>query len=138
VRVLGWQPDEVVRDHLRRCRALLFCGQEDFGLVPVEAQAAGRPVVAYGLGGATETIVDGATGGFFHEQTAASVVAAIERLEASKTLWPAERIQEHARQFGVQRFRQEFTRFYEWCLELCRAGGPHRVQAAMEQGGAFD
>src|SRR5207249_9289317 len=57
VHFLGWQPNEIVRDHLRRCRALLFPGEEDFGIVPVEAQACGTPVIAYGKGGATETIV---------------------------------------------------------------------------------
>src|SRR5262245_23753095 len=57
VRFLGWQPDEVIRDHLRRCRALLFPGEEDFGIVPVEAMACGAPVLAYGAGGALETVL---------------------------------------------------------------------------------
>src|SRR5205823_1529416 len=75
VRVLGWQPNHVVRDHLRRCRALLFPGEEDFGIVPVEAQACGTPVVAYGRGGATETVVPPGgrrepTGLWFEEQSA--------------------------------------------------------------------
>jgi glycosyltransferase involved in cell wall biosynthesis len=136
--VMGWQSDEVVRDHLRRCRALLFCGEEDFGIVPVEAQAAGRPVIAYGAGGATETVVDGATGVLFREQTVESVIAAIKRFETSKDLLPPPAIQQHARQFSAARFREEFERFYRWCLELHRAGGPHRVQTAIEQGGVFD
>ena len=57
IHFLGWQPDEVIRDQLRRCRALLFPGEEDFGIVPVEAQACGAPVIAFGSGGATETVV---------------------------------------------------------------------------------
>src|SRR5205823_14856301 len=57
VTFLGWQPDAVIRDHLRRCRALLFPGEEDFGIVPVEAQACGAPVIALDRGGATETVV---------------------------------------------------------------------------------
>lgn len=138
VQVLGWQSDEVVRDHLRRCRALLFCGEEDFGIVPVEAQAAGRPVIAYGQGGATETVVDGTTGVLFQEQTVEAVAAAIERLEASADRFAPLRIQAHARQFSGERFRDEFSRFYAWCMELYRAGGPYRVQAAVEQGGFFD
>lgn len=138
VQVLGWQSDEVVRDHLRRCRALLFCGEEDFGIVPVEAQAAGRPVIAYGAGGALETVVDGQTGVFFREQTPEAVATAIELLEASKALLPPPAIQQHASQFSAARFREEFERFYEWCLELHRAGGRHRVQTAIEQGGVFD
>src|SRR5262249_3736875 len=57
IHFLGWQPDDVIRDHLQRCQALLFPGEEDFGIVPVEAMACGTPVIAYGQGGATETVV---------------------------------------------------------------------------------
>ena len=57
VTFLGYQPDEAVRDHLRRCRALIFPGEEDFGIVPVEAQACGTPVIAFARGGAMETVV---------------------------------------------------------------------------------
>ena len=75
----------MIRDHLRRCRALLFPGEEDFGIVPVEAKACGTPVIAFGRGGATETVVPldqpGPTGVWFEEQTVDSLVAAIERLE---------------------------------------------------------
>jgi glycosyltransferase involved in cell wall biosynthesis len=85
VQFLGWQKDEVLRDHLRRCRALLFPGEEDFGIVPVEANACGAPVIAYGRGGATETIVplgqDAPTGVWFDEQTVDSLANAVERLE---------------------------------------------------------
>ncbi len=74
VRFLGWQSDEVIRDYLRRCRALLFPGEEDFGIVPVEAMACGAPVIAFGRGGATETVIPMGgrrepTGVFFQEQT---------------------------------------------------------------------
>jgi glycosyltransferase involved in cell wall biosynthesis len=134
VEVLGWQRDDVVRDHLRRCRALLFCGEEDFGLVPVEAQAAGRPVIAYAVGGATETVLDGATGVFFREQTVEALAAAIQRLETSTTLWSPAETQNHARRFGIKRFRDEFGRFYARCLELYQAGGPGRVRDAVENG----
>ena len=85
VEFLGWQKDEVLRDHLRRCRALLFPGEEDFGIVPVEANACGTPVVAYARGGATETVVPldrpEPTGAWFAEQTVESLVAAMEQLE---------------------------------------------------------
>jgi glycosyltransferase involved in cell wall biosynthesis len=85
VSFLGWASDETIRGHLRRCRALLFPGEEDFGIVPVEANACGTPVIAYGRGGATETIVplgrEGATGVWFEEQTVDSLVAAMETLE---------------------------------------------------------
>jgi glycosyltransferase involved in cell wall biosynthesis len=75
-RLLGWQPDEVIRDHLRRCRALLFPGEEDFGIVPVEALACGAPVIALGRGGAAETI-DDRVGRLYHKPTAEGLRDAI-------------------------------------------------------------
>jgi glycosyltransferase involved in cell wall biosynthesis len=132
VRILGWQPDEVVCDHMRRCRALLFCGLEDFGMVPVEVQAVGRPVIAYGRGGALETVLADRTGFFFERQDVASVMDAIRRFEANQSLWPAARIREHAQQFSVDAFRTRFTSFYKWALELWQSGGPERLRAAME------
>jgi glycosyltransferase involved in cell wall biosynthesis len=78
---LGWQSDEVIRDHLRRCQALLFPGEEDFGIVPVEANACGTPVIAFGRGGATETVRDGVTGRLFAEQTVDCLAEAIESFE---------------------------------------------------------
>src|SRR4029453_14897009 len=83
---LGWRPDEVLRDHLRRCRAVLFPGEEDFGIVPVEANACGTPVIAYARGGATETVVplgrERATGAWFEEQSVDALAAQIERFES--------------------------------------------------------
>ncbi len=65
VEFLGWQPDEIVGQYLSGCKALLFCGVEDFGIVPLEAMASGRPVIAFGAGGVMETVVEGLTGEFF-------------------------------------------------------------------------
>jgi glycosyltransferase involved in cell wall biosynthesis len=86
VSLLGWQPDEVIRDQLRRCRALLFPGHEDFGIVPLEAQACGAPVIALARGGALETLlpatpIDVGTGVFFPEPTADALSDAILRFE---------------------------------------------------------
>jgi glycosyltransferase involved in cell wall biosynthesis len=81
VTFLGWQPDAVMYDHYRRARALLFPGEEDFGIVPVEAMAHGCPVISYARGGATETVTDGRTGVFFAEQSPAALADAIRRLE---------------------------------------------------------
>jgi len=86
VDVLGWRDDRVVRDHFRRCRAVIFPGEEDFGIVPVEAIACGKPVVAYARGGALETVLEGPglrTGVLFQEQTAESLSAAVKGLEAT-------------------------------------------------------
>ncbi len=133
VRVLGWQDDRVVREHYRRCRALLFCGQEDFGMVPVEAQAAGRPVIAFASGGALETVVENSSGVFFQQQNVESVMDAVVRFEKTP-LWPPRRIQEHSRRFSVERFRERFLRFYAWCIDLYETGGPDRVREMIESG----
>jgi len=99
---------EPERDRLLgAARALLFPGEEDFGIVPVEAQAAGVPVIAYGVGGAAESVLDGATGVLFGEQTVAALVAAIERFEALELDAAAAR--ENAMRFGRDRFRAEMT-----------------------------
>jgi len=133
IELMGYQDDPVVRDHMSRCRALLFCGEEDFGLVPVEVQSCGRPVIAYARGGACETVLDGNTGLFFQEQTPKAVVEAIERYERqSDRLWPADRIRRHAQQFDAAHFRARFTRFLRWCLEHHDRGGPTAVRRAME------
>ncbi|MBA3809907.1 MAG: glycosyltransferase [Solirubrobacterales bacterium] len=92
---------------LSGARALLFPGEEDFGIVPVETQAAGTPVIAYGVGGASESVIDGSTGVLFPEQSAAGLAAAIERFEAL-ALTP-EQARENARRFGEERFRSELA-----------------------------
>ncbi|MFC1850484.1 glycosyltransferase [candidate division CSSED10-310 bacterium] len=78
---LGWQPDEVVAEYFARCQGFLFCGEEDFGITVLEANAAGRPVIAYRAGGALETIIEGETGLFFDEQSPASLMKAIEKFD---------------------------------------------------------
>jgi glycosyltransferase involved in cell wall biosynthesis len=97
-----------LRDRLLSgARALLFPGEEDFGIVPVEAQAAGVPVIAYGVGGAAETVADGRTGVLFTEQSASALAQAIERFEALAL--DGEAARENARRFGRERFRTEMA-----------------------------
>ena len=98
----GAQGDDVVTDLMERCRAFFFPGEEDFGISPVEAMAAGAPVIAFNRAGATETVLDGETGLLFPEQTVDAVVQAIERLEAGT--WPAERNRARAEDFRPERF----------------------------------
>ena len=105
VTMMGPQPFEVLRDHYARCRALVFPGEEDFGLVPVEAMASGRPVIAFGRGGATETVLEGETGLFFGQQTVESLIDTIERFERSSFDTAAIRL--HAESFGADRFQSE-------------------------------
>jgi glycosyltransferase involved in cell wall biosynthesis len=102
VTVMGSQPFDVLKQHYARCRALIFPGEEDFGMVPVEAMASGRPVVAFGRGGATETVVEGLTGTFFPEQTVDAISAAVRRLADMKI--DPDRIAAHADQFGREQF----------------------------------
>ncbi|ANT63263.1 glycosyl transferase (plasmid) [Salipiger sp. CCB-MM3] len=80
---LGKAPFSVLKDHMARCKALVFPGEEDFGIVPVEVMASGRPVIAYGRGGALDSVVDGLTGLFFEEQSVDALVDSVERFERS-------------------------------------------------------
>ncbi len=108
VELLG-KVSEHERDRLlQEARALLFPGEEDFGIVPVEAQAAGAPVIAYGVGGARETVRDPTTGVLFAEQSAEGLAAAIERFEGL-ALDPAD-ARENARRFSRARFQEEMAR----------------------------
>lgn len=105
VRFLGYQPVDVVQSHYLRARALLFPGVEDFGIVPVEAQAHGCPVVALGAGGATETVLDGQTGVLFAEPRVESLIEGMQRLD--RTELDPRQLHRHARQFARQRFLDE-------------------------------
>jgi len=110
---LGSQPDEVLIDHYQRCRAFIFPGVEDFGITPLEAQASGRPVIAYRAGGALETIVEGETGLFFDEQDSESLAEAVERFEREKDRLTAELCRRQAERFSPERFRTEIKSFLE-------------------------
>jgi glycosyltransferase involved in cell wall biosynthesis len=118
VRFLGRVSDAEVRDRLAACRALIWPGEEDFGLVPVEAMAAGRPVVAYGAGGALETVVEGVSGLFFTPQTPAALAAAV--LRAEQIRWDPERLRSRAEQFDIALFRSRFRTFVDDAFERHR------------------
>jgi glycosyltransferase involved in cell wall biosynthesis len=111
---LGRQPDEVVREYLSKCQALIFPGEEDFGITPVEAQASGRPVIAYRGGGALETIIPisdevrgGSSGQFFYPKTAEALVNVVRDFDPSH--FDSQAIQQHAVQFDITVFRQKMT-----------------------------
>ncbi len=109
VQILGWQPDAEVARRLSEARGLIFPGEEDFGILPVEAQAAGTPVIAYGRGGALETVRDGETGLFFEEQTSASLANALKRFERMN--FNRRAIAAHARDFDETVFHQRIDAF---------------------------
>jgi glycosyltransferase involved in cell wall biosynthesis len=122
VRFLGRASDEDVEYLASGCRALLFPGEEDFGMAPLEVAAAGRPTIAFRAGGALETIVDGVTGVFFNEQTAGDLGDAIDRFERMD--WNSPRIRKHAEAFGMEIFQDRFRSF------LRRVGVPLEKQSA--------
>ncbi len=109
IEFLGWLPDEAVQDYLAHCLALIHPGAEDFGLTPLEAQASGRPVIAYGVGGALTSVVEGVTGTFFHERSPAALAEAVTAFRPNQ--FDPLVIRRHAEQFDVARFQQRIAAF---------------------------
>lgn len=118
VTFLGYQDDEIVKKYVAECKALLFPGEEDFGIVPVEVMAAGRPVIAYGKGGVLDSVVDGKTGVFFKEQTVDSLVDAIERFETMT--FDSHEIRKHALIFDESVFQKRIEEFVKSKTEYVR------------------
>jgi glycosyltransferase involved in cell wall biosynthesis len=130
IEFLGWQSDEAIRDHYRRCHALLFPGVEDFGIVPLEAQACGAPVIAYGAGGATETVIPPTasvpgTGLLFMDQSPESVVDAMQTLERQPELACPTLARSNAVRFRTDRFATEI----ESSIDSAAGAGPVRTDA---------
>ncbi|HTI01906.1 MAG TPA: glycosyltransferase family 4 protein [Acidisoma sp.] len=133
VTLLGYQPFPVLLSHLQRARAFIFAAEEDFGIAPLEAQACGTPVLAFGRGGATETIINGKTGLHFHEQTADSIVDIVEQFEAMDTKFDPQVIRSNALRFSTEAFKADFSRFVwsRWDMHVTALGkansGPRLV-----------
>lgn len=119
VRFMGRLSDEQVREQMAGCRAFIFPGEEDFGITPVEAQACGKPVIAYGAGGALSTVVEGVTGLFFREQTADALAAVVAGFRDE--LFNPLTIRRHAEQFDTARFAERLTRFISSRVNAPRA-----------------
>ena len=115
IRILGHQPQSVLRDELTKAEAFVFAAQEDFGIAPLEAQACGTPVIAFGEGGARETIIDGTTGAFFDRQDEATIRDAVRRFRNGAPISP-DACRMNAERFAAVRFRTEFTTAIESAL----------------------
>jgi len=113
IQLLGERSDAEVADYLERCRALVFAAEEDFGIVPVEAQAAGAPVIAYGRGGVRETVIADETGVFYDEPQVEHLCEAVQRFEASRDRFDPSAIRSQAERFEPRRFREGLVRLVE-------------------------
>lgn len=113
IQFLGKQPDAVVADYMQRCRGFIFPPEEDFGITPVEAQAAGAPVIAYAKGGQAETVLHEQTGYLFPYQTVESLVQSVKRLEVSVDQFETGALRQNAERFSATQFRATFQAFVE-------------------------
>ena len=114
IEFMGWQSDEKLLELYRNCRLLVFPGEEDFGIVPLEAQSCGTPVVAFGKGGLLETVQDGTTGTFFKKQTVESFCNAVK--QAASMNWNPRTIRANAEKFDTQNFISGLASSIEKCL----------------------
>ncbi|MBE9069725.1 glycosyltransferase, partial [Leptolyngbya cf. ectocarpi LEGE 11479] len=108
IRLLGKQPDAVVTDYMQRCKGFIFPAEEDFGITPVEAQAAGAPVIAFGRGGVAETVIHGKTGVLFTEQTVESLEQAVKSFDMGMYELNRDNLRHQAEQFSIERFHEQF------------------------------
>ena len=138
VQMLGHQPFAQLKQYMQKAKAFVFAAEEDFGIVPVEAQACGTPVIAFGRGGVTESVIPGKTGLFFDSQSIDSLIAAVQQFEASPAMDPVA-IRQNAERFSNARFRQELTDLVEnqWTkflngLDAATATTPPTPVAAVE------
>lgn len=134
VEILGWVPDRELSDLYADCRALIFPGEEDFGITPLEAHASGRPVIAYGKGGVLETVIpldhrhqlaapnQTPTGIFFADPTPESLIAAIEYFEKERAAFDSAAIRVHSLRFSRERFKSEISQYIEGRLKAWRKG----------------
>jgi glycosyltransferase involved in cell wall biosynthesis len=131
--LLDYQPHSVLLWHMQRARAFIFAAEEDFGITLVEAQACGTPVLAFGRGGASETVIDGVTGLLFHEQSAAAIQDVVKAFEATSSRFDPDVIRANAVRFSSERFRDEFRQYVDtkWREHTKKIKIQQRYPAAM-------
>ncbi|EJN02140.1 glycosyltransferase family 4 protein [Phyllobacterium sp. YR531] len=109
VTFLDHQPFSSLKSHMARCKALIFPGEEDFGIVPVEVMASGRPVLAYGRGGAVDTVIDGISGRLFPEQTVEALIDCVEQFEQTEGNFNPSQIRAHSLRFSKEVFKEKIS-----------------------------
>ncbi len=128
VQILGWQSDQVVAEYLAKAKAFIYAACEDFGMALVEAQASGTPVIAFGNGGALETVRDlrkyrdSATGIWFNPQTEAGLIEAVQSFEANQAKFHAEEVRSHAMKFSKAVFQHQYGEFVDHCYREFQLG----------------
>lgn len=129
IHLMRHQPEEVIVNYMQRCKAFVYAAAEDFGIAAVEAQAAGAPVIAYGRGGITETVISEKTGLFFPEQTVESLMASVRLFESGAYYFSADLLRQNAEKYAPERFRQQFSGFVEakWS-KFQQKNGRHGIQ----------
>lgn len=115
--MLGYQSFEVLKDHMQRAKAFIFAAEEDFGIIPVEAQACGTPVIAFGKGGACETVLKGSTGILYQQQSIPSLLEAIRNFELIEANLDPLHIRENAERFSEETFKKKMKEFIEQCTQ---------------------
>lgn len=114
VTVMGYQPFNTLKEKMQKAKAFIFAADEDFGMIPIEAEACGTPVIAYGHGGSLETVSKGETGLFFHEQSPESIIKAVEDFESmGKVPFDYKSCRKWAEGFSEERFKKEIKDFVE-------------------------
>lgn len=109
--LLGYQPFDVLKKYLAEAKAFVFAAEEDFGILPVEAQACGTPVIAYKKGGALESVIENKTGIFFNEQTVGAIKSAVEQFDVNPSFFNYNDIVNHAAGFSTERFKNEILKY---------------------------
>ncbi|MEL0622527.1 glycosyltransferase family 4 protein [Marinomonas arenicola] len=121
VEYLGYQEYQVLKEHMMKAKAFVFAAEEDFGIVPLEAQACGTPVIAFGKGGVLDTVIDNKTGVYFHTQKTTAIIEAVHNFEENRDqLFNASKIRAHAMSFSTDVFKRKFKQFV---LDKCDEKG---------------
>lgn len=113
IEIWGYQPFPVLKDCMEKAKAFIFAAEEDFGIVPVEAQACGTPVIAFGKGGSLETIINKKTGLFFYKQTSDAIIESVKNFEEIETSFDSEIIRQHALNFDIEIFKKNIQNYIE-------------------------